>query len=82
VTAEKTNIQDNFLNQLRKQERPARILLPKGKEIRGLITGFDQFTVSVQLKDTEVLVYKSAIAVIAPETASGPEQEETEDSSA
>ncbi len=65
MSAEKVNIQDNFLNELRKQERQASILLSNGKEICGLIKGFDQFTVRLELKDTELLVYKSAIAIIA-----------------
>ena len=65
MSTEKTKVQDNFLNELRKQGRQARILLSNGKEIRGLIKGFDQFTVRVELKDAELLVYKSAVAIIA-----------------
>ena len=80
MSAEKTNIQDNFLNELRKQEKQASILLSNGKEICGLIKGFDQFTVRIELKDTELLVYKSAIAIIAIAEPAPPSDEETENS--
>ncbi len=58
------NIQDTYLNDLRRSKQPARIMLSNGKEIRGVVTGFDQFTFTLQLKDTEVLIYKSAVAII------------------
>ena len=78
MPTEKVNIQDSFLNELRKQEKQARILLSNGKEICGLIKGFDQFTVKVGLKDTtELLVYKSAIAIITAEDPAPPTDEET-----
>jgi len=77
MSTEKVNIQDSFLNELRKQERQAIILLSNGKEICGLIKGFDQFTVRVELKDTELLVYKSAIAIITAEDPAPPTNEET-----
>jgi len=77
MSTEKVNIQDSFLNELRKQERQARILLANGKEICGLIKSFDQFTVIVELKDTELLVYKSAIAIVATAEPTPPSDEET-----
>ena len=80
MSTEKAKVQDNFLNELRKQEKQARILLANGKEICGLIQGFDQFTVRVELKDTELLVYKSAIAIIAITEPTPPKDEETENS--
>ncbi len=80
MPAEKTNIQDNFLNELRKRKKHASILLSNGKEICGLIKGFDQFTIRVELKDTELLVYKSAIAIMAVAEPAPPLDEETENS--
>ena len=77
MSTEKVKLQDNFLNELRKQEKQARILLFNGKEICGLIKGFDQFTIRVELKDTELLVYKSAIAIIAIAKPTPPLDEET-----
>ena len=64
---EKPNIQDNYLNELRKLQMPTRVLLRGGKELRGVITGFDAFTFTLEVKDVELLVYKSAAAAIAPE---------------
>ena len=55
--------------------------MSNGKEICGLIKGFDQFTVRVELKDTELLVYKSAIAIIATAEPALPTDEETGESS-
>ena len=81
MSTEKINIQDDFLNELRKQEKQVSILLSNGKEIRGLIKGFDQFTIRVELKDTELLVYKSAIAIIAIAEPVPPTDEETGESS-
>jgi len=81
MSTEKINIQDDFLNELRKQEKQVSILLSNGKEIRGLIKGFDQFTIRVELKDTELLVYKSAIAIIAIAEPVLPTDEETGESS-
>ncbi len=81
MSTEKVNTQDNFLNELRKQERQASILLSNGKEICGLIKGFDQFTVRLELKDAELLVYKSAIAIIAIAEPASPNDKETGESS-
>jgi len=67
MSADKPNIQDNYLNELRKMQMPAHVLLCNGKELQGIITGFDTFTFTLELEDVEILVYKSAVAVIAPE---------------
>ena len=75
MAGQKANIQDPFLNELRKSQRPVRLMMTNGKEIRGIITAFDQFTMNVQLTDGQVLVYKSALAVIAPDEPC-PETEE------
>ncbi len=64
---EKVNIQDTYLNQLRTSKQQARVLLSTGKELRGVVSGFDQFTFTLQLNNTEVLIYKSAVAIIASE---------------
>lgn len=71
MSAEKPNIQDNYLNELRKLKMPVRMLLCSGKDLRGIITGFDTFTFTLELKGVEVLVYKSAVAAIAPEASTG-----------
>ncbi len=67
MTQEKINVQDHYLNELRKSRQPARVMLSNGKEIRGVVTGFDPFTFTLRSMDTEVLIYKSAVAIVAPE---------------
>ncbi|MCY9594063.1 RNA chaperone Hfq, partial [Paenibacillus chitinolyticus] len=41
------NIQDNFLNQLRKESIPVTVYLTNGFQIRGLIRAFDNFTIII-----------------------------------
>ncbi len=65
----KPEVQDSYLNELRVSKRPARIVLLDGKELRCTIQAFDTFTIRVTCKDTDVLVFKSAIAVIGPAEA-------------
>ena len=65
----KPEVQDGYLNELRVSKREARIVLLDGKELRCVIKGFDAFTILASCKDTDVLVFKSAIAVIGPADA-------------
>jgi host factor-I protein len=71
MSAEKPNAQDVYLNEARKAKKPIRVLMCNGKELRGIVTSFDSFTLLLEAKGMELLVYKSAIAVIAPEQAEG-----------
>jgi len=60
------NLQDLFLNQLRKDRVPVVIFLTNGVRLKGIVKGFDNFV--VLLKDaTEQLIYKHAISTIVPE---------------
>ena len=62
----KHNLQDLFLNQLRKDRIPVIIFLTNGVRLKGIIRGFDNFV--VLLKDaTDQLIYKHAISTIIPE---------------
>lgn len=63
----KPEVQDGYLNELRTSKRPVRIVLLDGRELRGTITGFDTFTIQMHCKGNEILVFKSAIAVIGPD---------------
>jgi host factor-I protein len=57
------NLQDNFLNQTRRDETKLLIVLLDGSQIEGSVKGFDNFTVVVKSdKGTEHLIYKHAIA--------------------
>lgn len=60
------NIQDIFLNQLRKEKIPVVIYLTNGVRLKGIIKSFDNFVII--LKEAALsLVYKHAISTIIPE---------------
>ena len=59
------NLQDPFLNALRKERVPVSIFLVNGIKLQGQIESFDQFV--VLLKNTvSQMVYKSAISTVVP----------------
>lgn len=58
------NLQDGFLNQVRKENTEIKMVLLDGSELVGLVRGFDNFTVIVASQATQHLVYKHAIAQI------------------
>lgn len=61
-----TNLQDSFLNQLRKEKIPVVVYLTNGVRLKGTIKGFDNFV--ILLKETSMLlVYKHAVSTIMPE---------------
>ena len=60
------NLQDAFLNQVRKDKILVTIYLVNGFQIRGMVKGFDNFTVVVELDGKQQLVYKHAISTVAP----------------
>lgn len=60
------NLQELFLNQVRKDRTPVVIFLTNGVRLKGIIKGFDNFV--LLLKDAnEQLIYKHAISSIVPE---------------
>ncbi|MGI5911804.1 MAG: RNA chaperone Hfq [Syntrophomonadaceae bacterium] len=60
------NLQDAFLNYVRKEKIPVTIFLVNGFQIKGNVKGFDNFTVIVELEQKQQLVYKHAISTVAP----------------
>ena len=59
------NLQDTFLNTLRKEHTPVSIFLVNGIKLQGRIDSFDQYV--IMLKNTMVqMVYKHAISTIVP----------------
>ena len=67
------NLQDLFLNELRKSGLAAQIYLTNGYQVRGRVKGFDNFTVLVEVSGKEPdsgvkehLVYKHAISTVSP----------------
>jgi host factor-I protein len=62
------NLQDNILNQVRKQKTPVTIYLVNGFQLNGIVTGFDNFTIIIKDEAKELMVYKHAISTIIPQT--------------
>ena len=60
------NLQDIFLNQMRKEKIPVTMYLVNGARISGTIKGFDNFVILLK-HDNQQLVYKHAISTIIPE---------------
>lgn len=65
--AEKTqNLQDAFLNEVRKQKIPLTIFLVNGVKLNGVVSWFDNFCVLLKRDGIAQLVYKHAISTIMP----------------
>ena len=59
------NLQDKFLNKLRKEKITVSIFLVKGIKLEGIIESFDQYTILLKNKITQS-VYKHAVSTIVP----------------
>lgn len=60
------NLQDAFLNQIRKDKVLVTIYMINGFQIKGVVKGFDNFTVIVELDGRQQMVYKHAISTVSP----------------
>lgn len=63
------NLQDAFLNQVRKENIPVTIYLVNGFQIKGSVKGFDNFTVVLDVEGKQQMIYKHAISTIQPARA-------------
>lgn len=61
-----TNLQDLFLNTARRDKIPLTVFLINGFQIKGIVKGFDNFTVVIDSDSRQQLIYKSAISTIVP----------------
>jgi host factor-I protein len=66
VTKQAINIQDNFLNSIRRENIPVIIYLVNGFQIRGVVKAFDNFTIIVESEGKQQMVYKHAISTFTP----------------
>ena len=66
MAGDKQNLQDAFLNHVRKGKVPATIFLINGVKRQGFITWFDNFCVLLRRDGQSQLVYKHAISTIMP----------------
>jgi host factor-I protein len=60
------NIQDTFLNQIRKENIPVTVYLTNGFQLRGYIKAFDNFTIVLDSEGKQQMVYKHAISTFTP----------------
>jgi host factor-I protein len=64
--AKPANLQDVFLNQLRRDKAPVTMFLVKGVKLQGIVTWFDNFSILLRRDGQSQLVYKHAISTIMP----------------
>lgn len=60
------NLQDVFLNKVRKEHTAVTVFLTNGFQIKGMVKGFDNFTVILESDGKQNLVYKHALSTIIP----------------
>jgi len=66
VSKNNINLQDVFLNQVRKEHIPVTVYLTNGFQLKGTVKGFDNFTVVLDSEGRQQLIYKHAISTISP----------------
>lgn len=65
-TDKSQNVQDVFLNTIRKTKNPVTVFLVNGVKLQGIVTWFDNFSVLLRRDNMSQLVYKHAISTIMP----------------
>ena len=68
------NLQDQFLNLLRKNKIPVTMFLVKGVKLQGIVTWFDNFSILLRRDGQSQLVYKHAVSTIMPSQPVDAEQ--------
>ena len=66
MASSQSNLQDSFLNAVRKTKNPVTLFLVNGVKLQGVITWFDNFSVLLRREGTVQLVYKHAISTVMP----------------
>lgn len=66
ATGKGQNLQDQFLNLLRKNKTPVTMFLVKGVKLQGIVTWFDNFSILLRRDGQSQLVYKHAVSTIMP----------------
>lgn len=60
------NLQDVFLNQVRKEKTMVTIFLTNGFQLKGLVKGFDNFILILDSEGKQQMIYKHAISTMVP----------------
>ena len=63
---QKANLQDIFLTKVRKHAVPVTVFLMNGFQLRGVITGFDSFSLVLDSDGRQQFIYKHAVSTIVP----------------
>lgn len=63
------NLQDTFLNRARAERVPLTLFLMNGFQLRGVVTGYDNYAVIIQSEGRQNMIYKHAISTISPAVA-------------
>ncbi len=79
MASSQSNLQDTFLNSVRKSKNPVTLFLVNGVKLQGIITWFDNFSVLLRREGTVQLVYKHAISTIMPSLPIDLIDEDTEE---
>ena len=66
VNKPQTNLQDIFLNNARKNKLQLTIHLLNGFQLKGIVKGFDNFTVILDCDNKQMLIYKHSMSTITP----------------
>ena len=61
------NIQDAFLNEARRMHNVVTVFLTNGFQIKGVVRGFDQYVVMLEVMGKQNMIYKHAISTIIPQ---------------
>lgn len=60
------NLQDLILNEVRREHTPVTMFLMNGFQLKGIVTGFDNFTVILNSEGKQQMIYKHAISTLVP----------------
>ena len=66
IMSESTNLQEAILKEVRKDKIPVTLFLMNGFQLRGTITGYDNFVVVLVSDGKQQMIYKHAISTLAP----------------
>ena len=64
--SEAMNLQDALLRQVLKERLPVTLFLMNGFQLRGVVTGFDNFVVILVTDNKQQMIYKHAISTLVP----------------
>lgn len=66
MAKDQVNLQDLFLNYVRKEAIPVTVYLVNGFQLKGLVRGFDSFTMVLDNEGRQMMIYKHAVSTVSP----------------